>query len=940
MIRILGQPGTSDAHLWSRGALSYLVCPVDVIPDNLGLVGFLDDRHILDIAMTMIQPQPDPWLKILDDTVERWPFLNWLIVSDSGSRHPLSEFLIVNAALGLGRLAATAEPIHAGLVVPMEGPLPVLLPFLGAMGMIYEASKRQGTSLEFQKGQKVLVDGTAIRIFDGFEENGTRFRLTRYRKDRAGRSPSSVIWPIRDLVRLRPADEDRTARGNVVYDMARNPAPIGAIDRLLHSEHPIQLSGMNRHVLSVANVTRAKEMMRRLRLYGERLTEVIPIGSVTHEGEVDIWSERWFGIPPVLLFVPGLDRACELLEEADDDEKTALLTVDGSGAIGRQSVSLRRICKVDVPVLAITRERDHRDLELLSDRGFEFFEWEPQDLRELLWPPPNQDANGHGIRTYERRLVSRGLASTTTRDILCQEVTRAYGVLRELGRLRGEREDPIDELTGFVARAWDLMCMLTQSVVPIGRCEALDARVTGGLASLANVVSASRFMSTEERRVAGQATETLAKLSDRLQEDNPKTEALAECLSGGSDWTLICHDAQAALETNAYWTSDDARTRFPVCHKTPETIPCTAAGDDTIISPAVVVGWLGKRRMPELLHPPVSPDLTLLLYDFELAWYDGLQRVCEQARRKRGGRGTRHRLLGSEGMWQQGGAAGTKPDRSGESEVRPAELDDFDDLVAEYRRTRAIAYARSGDVDEPDVDATIHWFANGLYAFLTSKYKAKVVTHLIEATASRDGLTRPEVRRAECQDLSVGDYLLFHRGSDADAIRVTADEILKSPDTRSTARLWQRALRRFRDREGLTPRRVWERLKAGGCDHHLITIKNWLSDDEMIAPRDAHDHELEIIATVTGDRELRARMSECDAAVREVWGGHLTASHRLAANVINRVACSLSEGTAIADAGPLEIAPSVLLTRIEEIEPDTVTVKRSMSNRIIEESHG
>ena len=81
-------------------------------------------------------------------------------------------------------------------------------------------------------------------------------------------------------------------------------------------------------------------------------------------------------------------------------------------------------------------------------------------------------------------------------------------------------------------------------------------------------------------------------------------------------------------------------------------------------------------------------------------------------------------------------------------------------------------------------------------------------------------------------------------------------------------------------------------------------------------------------------------MSECDAAITRVWGTHLAASHHLAANVIIRVARSLAGGAAITEAGPLEIAPSVLLTRIEEIEPDTVTVKRSMSNRMIEESHG
>jgi uncharacterized membrane protein YkvA (DUF1232 family) len=503
MIHILEQPGTSDAHSWSRGALSYLLCPADVIPDDLGLVGLLDDRYILDTAMTMIQPQADPWLRVLDDTVQRWPFLNALILSANGTRHQLSEFVIANAALGLGQLGPARRTPHVGIVLPEQGLLSVLLPFIATLGMIHEAAQHESESLEFQKGQKVLVDGKAVWIFEGFETVNDRrmFRLTQYRRTRGIRTPSSRLWPVEELARLRPTDEDRATRGKIVYDLARSPAPLGSVDRLFHSERPIQFGGLKRQLLSVANLTRTREIMRELRLYGERLSDVIPMGSVTHDGDVDIWSQRWRGTAAVLLFVPGLDRACDYLEEGDDDDKTMLLTVDGNGVIARQSVSLRRVCKVDVPVLAITRERDHRDLELLNDRGFEFFEWEPRDLQELLWPSPNEGAGGHAVRSYERRLLRRGLASTTRRGISCSEVMTAYDALRELGRLHGEREDPIDELTGFVARAWELMCLLTQSVVPIGYCEALMARVARCFGALVGLAAASRFMSVKERRI-------------------------------------------------------------------------------------------------------------------------------------------------------------------------------------------------------------------------------------------------------------------------------------------------------------------------------------------------------------------------------------------------------------------------------------------------------
>jgi len=942
MIGILDQPGTSDAHAWSRGALSYLAYPADVIPDDLGLVGYLDDRHILDTAMAMIQPQPDPWLSILDETVQQWPFLNWLILSENGTRYQASEFLIANAALALGRLAPAMEPLQAAIIVPNEGPLPALLSFISALGLVCAAAQREGGSLEFQKGQKVLVDGTAVWIFDGYERiNGREmFRLTQYRRGRGGGLPTSRLWPVTELVRLRSTGEDRAVRGQIIYDMDSNPAPISAIDRLLHTKRPFQLGSMKQHLLSVANVTSTREIMRHLRLFGERLSDVLPMGSVTCDGEIDIWSERWRGTSPVLLFLPSVDRTSDFLEDADAGE-APLLIVDGKGAIARQSVSLRRISKTRIPLLAIARERDHQDLEVLSAQGFEFFEWEPRDLRELLWQASPGEMENLQIRSYEQHVATCGRASAETRRIGCPEAIAAYEALLALRRVHARREDAIDELTKFLAMAGGLMHTLAQSVIPMARCDDLAARIDRNLATLANLLSTGLFMSAEERHGSGKVLAAFKKLEDRLRFENPKASALAELLCIEPRITIICHDATAASETRAYWMSEEARRDFPMCRAAPDVIPCPRGNDDKLSSTAVIVGWFGKRRMPDLIQPPIAANLTLLLYEFESAWSDSLRRACECARSKRGGRGTRHRLLGNKKLWRPDGAGApaSPPASDAEPERETPESDDFDALVTGYRRARAIAYARGGGADEPDVEAMLFWFAGGSHAFLTSSYKAKAVTHLIEGTVRLDSLEKAEVRLVRRQDLSVGDWLLFHLGSDADAIRMVADEQLGSPAIRKTAKLWQSVLRGFRDRNGLTDRQVWNRLKDGGCDHHLLTVRNWLSDEDMIAPRDAHDHELEIIANVTRDGELRDRMIECDAAIREVWGAHLTASHHLAVKVVERVARSLSQRAVTSDTGLLEIDPSVVVARLDEIEPGTATVKRSMSNRLNEGPH-
>src|SRR5262249_43356039 len=154
------------------------------------------------------------------------------------------------------------------------------------------------------------------------------------------------------------------------------------------------------------------------------------------------------------------------------------------------------------------------------------------------------------------------------------------------------------------------------------------------------------------------------------------------------------------------------------------------------------------------------------------------------------------------------------------------------------------------------------FFTDGSHAFLTTGYQCRVVTHLI-LQPQGNGTSKPEVAEKRWTELRPGDYLLFVDGSDSDVIREVADRTLPS-GTRQTAMLWKDALRHYREQEELTIRQLWQRLKKDPqFTHQLQTVRKWVEDDDLIAPRDAHDHELELIARVTSDKELQRRWQEC-----------------------------------------------------------------------------
>ncbi len=222
-------------------------------------------------------------------------------------------------------------------------------------------------------------------------------------------------------------------------------------------------------------------------------------------------------------------------------------------------------------------------------------------------------------------------------------------------------------------------------------------------------------------------------------------------------------------------------------------------------------------------------------------------------------------------------------------------------------------------------------FIDGSYAFLTPGFEGNVVTHLLADSATKE--KKPEVRIAIRSELGIGDVLLFIRGSSRDAIREVADQNLPVGQ-RDMARLWQRALQRYKQARGLSAEDIHRRLREATCTHHLGTIRTWLTSDTIIAPRDAHAHELEIIKTVTQDEELIRNFDACDSAIRNVWGAHLSASSSLAAQVLRHATGMLSGGRERFQ--QLDLGNNVILATIDRIQDTDAMVRRSLVNRLLD----
>lgn len=922
LVSELQMPTSSEAGTWTRAALSYLASPDDIIPDSLGIVGYVDDWYVLDIVVGMLKSRTDPWLSLLKEAVNNWPFLNWLVVGENGSRVPLSEYMIANIALTMQQLQPGISRSLAGISVPVAGPVPVLAAFAAGLGVTHLAAQSSPATLAFEPGQKVLVDGKKIAVFGGFQGDGgqRKFKLIQHRMDRGTKVESAVWWPEKHLSRLRPADGKRTTRGRLIFSEFRNTAPISAVDRLFHFDAPIQFTDSARRIILVAPIGECQKITSELSVFGEKLHEVIPWGHIDSEGDVESWSHHWGSTRPVVIVAPSLDKAREYLETTESHE-FSLLIVHGRGSLAHQAVSLRRLSRDDVPVCVFTRDRDHLDLELLDKAGCELFEWEPADIRELSWVKQERSVDHGPIRSFEHRIVTSAESKPELQRLELPAATNTFDLIRQLRQLGSQRED-LRELQAFLAASQNLMCRLLQTIVPLAGCEELNREISNTIDELNAITYATLYLSPQERALCGQIKRAFELWRDALSEHNPKATAIADLLRDNPGLVLVCHDATAAQYAMSYWATRAGGERL-------SAMACPGEAEEGVMEHVVIAGWLGAGRMPTLLQPPLSEKMTLLLYDIEARWYGGFQRVIEKARRQRQSRSKREAFLGPKGKQP---IVKPTPSEIADEDSTYVELASLDQMMMNYRRQYAVERAGAAGSEEPEVEAQVLWFTDGSHAFLTDSYKAKSVTHLLNGTLSKDESDKASVRLVPRGEVSVGDRLLFYRGSDGDAIRVVADQLLP-PGRRRVAGLWRDALRCYRDNKGLSIMGVWRKLKEAGCTHQPLTVNHWLEDEDMIGPRDAHDHELQIIAEVTQDRELIARMQDCDEAIRDVWGAHLTASNRLAKLVLSRMACQLaSRRDAL-----MELEVSVVVAQVAEVDDTLVRVRRSLSNRLLED---
>lgn len=892
----------------ARAALTYFAVASDAIPDDLGFAGFLDDAFIVAKAMEEIRPERARLNELLEDVYRRWPFVRDVVLEAGGGERPLSEFVLVNAALLLNDVCVRHGSSSAALVVPETGPLPFLIGFVHAL---HQATQNCSTpeTTEFVEGERLVNRETGAEvIFHGYghcsargewssrsPSEATHFRFIETRSRQGNSFPR-----IRQLLDIRSFARSTKQggtlrRGNVTF--AGDAVGVGALERLTGSVAPVILPARCGVVIVVAPFGDTRALASELTLYGTPLVDVLPMQQATvDESDIDLrsWSTNGTGGAPMMTIVKSTAAAAAIVERGDQQVVAVVAPVRAQTT---DTANLAAVARQGVPVIALVREIDLESQQHLAGESFGFWGWDERWFGALRWPAEDETSRDHPIGRFEATLRWH-LNSRACVDVLeAPELVDLHQRLEAFSANVGESAH--QSVLEFSKHGWNLITAVCRIVTPLDddRVAALEQRA----AELRAAVKGSEtWWDDVTLDAAKHVCAAFSAVIGSLKRENPKWAALLSWSRRHSTGTVITRASMAEE------LADHAETA---------SLHCVDAADFRgPVDRAVVPAWYGADRMRRVLFAAGVEQLTMILYRPEVQWLEALQRrrsACMQHVR---------RLVETHGRFATLRMSG---DELSEANQRIVALPE--EIVHRARHERTLRTLRD---DAPDrVDARLVYFSGGLWAAFLPSHPVQTATHLMQRLD--DSAAGAELRDVPATDLEIGDYVLLLRGSDRDALRDAVDA--EAPvGTRVTASEWKRALRRWVE-AGRSVEDMERRLSRQNCRRTTATIRRWLEDEVMIGPRD-EETDVPAIAQVTGDRTLLELGADCVAAIQTLRRLHLKVAHRLATKVMWTIRERLRAGVVPDDL--VAIDERCVLVVVEGIASELVSVARAKVNRL------
>ncbi|WP_444898358.1 DrmE family protein [Microbulbifer sp. VAAC004] len=906
---------TTEQKTWARGALSYLHLNEDTVPDDIGIIGLLDDMYVVATAMSFIGTIAQPIEEVISDLYTSWPFLRDLVVTYRETEYSYSEFSLINTALACPTLTLSDSLERSALILPVSGITPFIIAFGASLGAAYDAAST-GDTPSFTLGQKVRADNNAIAIYDGIEEcQGNNYiRLTRRSTRKGEKTEASSFIPVDQISRLSPAPDNAIPRGDIPTQIDCAEITLAGTEALFHLALPQQFNSVFSRIWLVSKVSVIRSLVSEVRLHGHPLSGVIPMGHIKKDGELQRWDSRFGTTECVLTTISDLDLAAEILEEQDLTHKD-LVVIDLSGTNRNRLSALNQIHSLGTRVLCIAEEKDTDTISSLENNSYDFWEWSSREAKELFSSRAPNTYDAHPFSQNDYSVIRSLVLEPSVQVLNSSDAQKAKADLYHLdAEARKAGEDATDELLAIRDELFGISLELIRTPVVLTSLSSVYSKVIRSLSQLFEKTQKSLYLSTEEKALTLGVIESLRCFSLKLETVNLKEDAIIETVNSATDARVLAPPRFPANLSLLQAELKDGQLFLPwqKVHKQEY---------GTLIIPY----WPGYRKAWEILSNPPARKILFILYSFEDEWRSAFYGRRERSKTKRAESSRRSAIFNGNYPWSP----------------PPAYVPPFiDQRIADhalheeqdFRFRQQVVHAALKEGEFADTEARMVAFNGSAHAFFTQEHEALSASHLIPGVID-ENTSKDKLRPVKVKDLTEGDVLVFLHGANRDAIRELADAGLPH-GMRKTAKLWQKSLKEFVAENRLSLAELKRRLEAAGCKRHIVTLKMWLESESLIGPRNYASGDLEAIVQVTGDKEFQEKMAECANAISKVWGEHLRVSRMIAERVLSSLRGRMAELVDLT--APLDVGDGLLLAQVEYVEDESVMVPLSTVNQLRE----
>lgn len=892
LAKVLGGTGrpTADRTL-ARAALAYFADQDDAIPDELGLVGLLDDAFIARTTADRIEPTRASTNAAMDLVLAKWPFLHRLRLDHAGQEWNPSTGTLLN----LGAMLLPTQPVRSAIVVPTPGILALMLAMLAAFAQLYEDAS---VSRVFRPPPGTFVAPAG--------DERSKVEIAGYTDAQQQQVPSDLATYVQLTYRPRRGEQINQFRPVEVLDRyvrvraptrllrtelhdAADQTSLGALERLFGLDRPFRRPRSGGRIVAVAPYGVSEQLLSQLSLFGAPLIDVLPSGRTDAEGDLQPWGAARG--EPALLVTNTSSDAARLIEKMPGHAQL-IATLDTAD---RDENALARVLDQRASATIVVPERAFEVQDHLATQGFEFLDWNSDGITASESPSRRTSATSHPLRRAETAILDDLSRRLVLQPAVLDENDAAWASLSALKRsVKAEYDDDIlPEIADWIEEAFSLLYALDALPVVLPELSDDGDELRAKHGDLHRRLESARTWSAATRKAAIALEVSIGNLLAVLSARNPKREGILSALQSYPEALVDCADARWAALAQAGIVDAARRARRPE----PQL-------------PVVRFEWLRQARLSKVALPPCgSPALFIL--------YQSAARALTRLQRYRRARVDRH--WSDQHRWKGLAARPARIDAPADK----ANEDSVEDWALTLRGRQLERALSRGAQSEELVETTLVQFVDDWYAFFSPDRVIYTATHLMDKTGSESA----ELREKLARQLVPGDLVVMIEGSDRDVIRDHADRHLP-PGMRDLARTWHRALLRAQATLG-SERAVIDLLRAYGCHVTDQTIRAWLRSSTQIGPM-ASEH-LDAIAHATGDLELTDNLEECRRAIGIVRSEHQRASQEIARRVFEQVRNEFARGREH-DAALLD--DQVRILTVERIQLETARVPPSEANRV------